>query len=166
MRDDHALRHEFEALFIEEAWLLDNDGFEKWLELFDGGTRYWAPVRANVSRGEEDFDEPHLLAHFDESKETLELRVKRLRTGNAHAEEPPSRTRHFVSNVRILETEGDDRVRVGSNFIVFRSRPGREEYLFVGTRIDWWQRQNGSWKNLERMIVFDHDVIENITLFY
>jgi 3-phenylpropionate/cinnamic acid dioxygenase small subunit len=34
------------------------------------------------------------------------LRVQRVRTGVAHAEEPPSRVRHFVSNVRILEAEG------------------------------------------------------------
>ena len=163
---DHALRHEFEALFIEEAWLLDSGQFEAWLELFDAETRYWAPVRANVGRGEENFDTPHLLTHFDESKATLELRIKRLRTGNAHAEEPPSRTRHFVSNVRILEGPADDRVHVASNFMVFRSRPGREEYLFVGQRLDRWRRDGDSWKNLERQIVFDHDVIENITLLY
>ena len=105
--DKHALRLEFEHFLIEEAWLLDHDQFEEWLDLFDENTRYWAPVRENLDRGDEAMDLPHLLTHFDDNKMTLNFRVKRLRTGNAHAEEPPSRTRHFVSNVRILDEDGD-----------------------------------------------------------
>lgn len=95
----------------------------------------------------------------------MELRVARLRKGSAHAEEPPSRIRHFVSNVRILEVDGADRVRVASNFMVFRSRSGREETLFVGARRDWWRRGRAGWRLQERMIIFDHDLIDNITVF-
>lgn len=163
--DQRTLRHEFEELFIEEAWLLDNDGYEEWLQLFSEDTRYWAPVRENLDRGEEDLGRPHLLSHFDDSKLTLTLRVQRLRTGNAHAEEPPSRTRHFVSNVRILEEDGD-RVRVASNVMVWKSRPGKEEHLFVAAREDQWRREGDGWINDERMIIFDHDVMESITVFF
>ncbi len=159
------LRLEFEDFFIEEAWLLDHDHLEEWLDLFDENTRYWSPVRENLDRGDEAMDLPHLLTHFDDNKMTLNFRVKRLRTGNAHAEEPPSRTRHFVSNVKILEEDGD-RVRVASNIMVFKSRPGREEYLFVGSRRDWWRRNGDGWINEERMVIFDHDVIESLTVFF
>jgi len=163
--DKRALRREFEEFFIEEAWLLDNDQFEDWLELFAEDTRYWAPVRENLSRGDEDFNRPHLLSHFDDNKLTLGLRVARLRTGNAHAEEPPSRTRHFVSNVRILEENGD-RVRVASNVMVWKSRPGKDEHLFVAGREDRWRREGDSWINEERLIIFDHDVMESVTIFF
>jgi 3-phenylpropionate/cinnamic acid dioxygenase small subunit len=55
---------------------------------------------------------------------------------------------------------------VTSNFIVFKSRRGREESLFVGCREDRWHRIDGTWKLEERLIVLDHDVIENITVLF
>ena len=79
--DRTRLRHEFEELLYHEAWLLDNDKLEEWLALFSDTMRYWAPVRGNLERGQEDLSRPHLLAHFDDDKTSLSLRVKRLRTG-------------------------------------------------------------------------------------
>ena len=160
-----SIRHEFESVLIDEYWLLDNSQLEDWLALMTDDIRYWGPVRENLDRNEEDFNRAHLLTHFDEDRSTLGLRVARLRTGSAHAEEPPSRTRHFVTNVKILEVPTPDRVGVASNFIVFRSRSGREEHFFVGSRRDWWVRKDDGWRLRERMIVFDHDIIENITVF-
>ena len=160
-----ALRLEFEDLLYHEAWLLDHDRLEEWLALCAERVHYWAPIRINVARGSEDWTRPHMLAHFDEDKESLTLRVQRIRTGAAHADEPPARVRHLVSNVRVLE--GNEQVaNVTSNFIVFKSRRGRDEALFVGCREDRWRRIDGMWKLEERLIVLDHDVIENITVFF
>jgi len=161
-----ALRHEFEALLIDEYWLLDNDQFEDWHGLMAEDIRYWGPVREDLGRGEENFQRPHLLTHFDEDWGTLGLRIARLRTGSAHAEEPPSRVRHFVTNVKILDATDPARVRVASNFIVFRSRSGREETLFVGSRRDRWVKQVAGWRLAERLIIFEHGVIDNITVFF
>ena len=159
------LRLEFEDLLYYEAWLLDHDRLEEWLALCAEQVRYWAPVRANVPRGREDWARPHMLAHFDEDKGSLALRVQRIRTGVAHADEPPARVRHLVANVRVLD--GDDQVAtVTSNFIVFKSRRGREECLFVGCREDRWRRIDGTWKLEERLIILDHDVTENITVLF
>ena len=160
------LRHEFEDHLYHEAWLLDSDRLEEWLDLFADSVHYWAPVRANVGRGKEDFTQQHRLTYFDDDKNSLTLRVQRVRTGVAHADEPPSRVRHFVSNVRILDTDGPDRVKVGSNFQVFRSRWDGTEHFFVGCREDWWRRTDGKWKNEERCIVLDHGVLENVTVFF
>lgn len=159
------LRLEFEDLLYYEAWLLDHDRLEEWLALCAEQIRYWAPIRTNVARGSEEWTRQHMLAHFDEDKESLTLRVQRIRTGAAHADEPPARVRHLVSNVRVLD--GNNEVAtVTSNFIVFKSRRGREEVLFVGCREDRWHRIEGAWKLEERLIVLDHDVIENITVFF
>jgi len=160
------LRLAFEELLVDEAWLLDTDRLEDWLDLFTDDVRYWAPVRANMPTGMERLDRTHLLTHFDEGKFTLGLRVKRLRTGFAHAEEPRSRLRHFVSNVRILDAADPSRVQVSSNIMIFRSREGRDEHLFVGQRRDWWRREDERWRIQERYIIVDHDVIENITIFF
>jgi len=160
-----ALRLEFEELLYYEAWLLDHDRLEEWLALCAEQVRYWAPVRTNVARGREDWPRPLQLMHLDEDKGSLAMRVQRIRTGAAHADEPPARVRHVVSNVRVLD--GDDKVAtVTSNFIVFKSRRGREESLFVGCREDRWRRIEGTWKLEERLIVLDHDVTENITVLF
>ncbi len=159
------LRQEIEELLIDEYWLLDNDQFEDWLKLMSPEIRYWGPVREDLDRGEEDFFRPHLLTHFDEDYGAMSLRVARLRTEFAYAERPPSRIRHFVSNVKVLEAIGTLRVHVASNFIVFRSRAGREETIFVGTRRDWWIRSDEGWRLTERMIIFDHGIMDNITIF-
>lgn len=160
-----ARRREFERLLIDEYWLLDADRLEDWLALMAEDIRYWAPVREDLNRGEEDFSRAHLLTHFDEDRTTLGLRVARLRTGSAHAEEPPSRLRHFVSNVKMLDTRAGDEVQVASNFMVFRSRSGRDDSLFVGTRRDWWRATDAGWRLVERLTIFDHDLIDNITIF-
>ncbi|MBI3327835.1 MAG: aromatic-ring-hydroxylating dioxygenase subunit beta [Nitrospinae bacterium] len=160
-----ALRHEFEDLLYYEVWLLDHDRLEEWLALCAEQVRYWAPIRTNVARGSEEWSRQYMLAHFDEDKGSLALRVQRIRTGAAHADEPPARVRHLVSNVRVLG--GNDEVAtVTSNFIVFKSRRGREESLFVGCREDRWRRIDGTWRLEERLIVLDHDVIENITVLF
>ena len=163
--DPHQLRVEIESLLIDEYWLLDNGRFEDWLELMSDDIRYWAPVRENLGRDEEDFTQPDLLTHFDEDRGAMGLRVARLRTGSAHAEEPPSRMRHSVSNVKLLEGSTNTDVAVDSNFMIFRSRPGLEEHWFIGARHDHWINIDGRWRLTERMILFDHDIIENITIF-
>lgn len=159
------LRREFEDILYHEAWLLDNDRLEEWLDFFSDNAKYWAPVRADMGRGKEDFTREHLLAHFDDTKEGLGIRVNRIKSGFAHADEPPSRVRHFVSNVRILNAEGPDSATVASNFMIFKSRAGRDEHIFVGCREDRWRRIDGRWKIEERRIILDHNVVENLTVF-
>jgi 3-phenylpropionate/cinnamic acid dioxygenase small subunit len=160
------LRQQFEDLLYREAWLLDHDRLEEWLDLLSEAIHYWAPVRADMNRGKEDFSPPLRLAFFDDNKDGLRLRVARIRTGAAHADEPPSRVRHLISNVQVLETPDTDTAKVASNFLVFKSRRNREENLFVGCREDIWRRDGGPWKLEERMILLDHNVIDNITVLY
>src|ERR1700730_19371450 len=158
------LRQQFEDLLYREAWLLDHDRLEEWLDLLSEAIHYWAPVRADMNRGKEVFTPPLRLAFFDDNKDVLRLRVARIRTGAAHADEPPSRVRHLVTNVQVLDAPNPDTAKIASNFIVFKSRRTREENLFVGCREDLWRCEGGfGWKLEERMILLDHNVIENIT---
>jgi len=164
--DRAGLRLQFENLLYREAWLLDHDLLEEWLDLLSDNIHYWAPVRADMNRGKEDFSRPLRLAFFDDNKDGLRLRVARIRTGAAHADEPPSRVRHLITNVQVLEAPDAATAKVASNFLVFKSRRNREENLFVGCREDTWRRISDAWKLEERMIVLDHNVIENITVLF
>jgi 3-phenylpropionate/cinnamic acid dioxygenase small subunit len=164
--DRVALRQQFEDLLYREAWLLDQDRLEEWLDLLSENIHYWAPVRADMNRGKEDFSPPLRLAFFDDNKDGLRLRVARIRTGAAHADEPPSRVRHLITNVQVMEAPDTEATKVASNFLVFKSRRNREENLFVGCREDTWRLYGGAWKLDERMILLDHNVIENITVLF
>jgi 3-phenylpropionate/cinnamic acid dioxygenase small subunit len=151
-----------ERLLYREARLLDSGLFSEWLELLAPDVRYWAPSRAELPREQERKDEPVRLCLFDETKESLTNRIRRLATGLAWAENPPTRTRRFVSNITADE-DANGMVRVQSNFLVFRSRSFTEETILVGCREDKWCRAE-TWLLKERKILVDHCTVENISI--
>ncbi len=160
-----ALRLAFEDLLYHEAALLDARRWEEWLGLLDDEIRYFAPLRANAPDEAERFNEHRRLALFDDNRAGIEARIARLNSGAAHADDPPSRVRHFVANVRILD-HGTETARVASNVLVFKSRRERDETLFCGTRDDVWRRDGPRWRLRERRVLFDHHVIDNVTVFF
>lgn len=152
-----------EQLLYHEAHLLDSGLYHDWLALLAPDLRYWAPVRANVARSRELEDESNRLPLFDETRESLSLRVSRLDTGLAWIDIPHTRTRRFISNIT-AQPEANNLVCVRSNFMLFRSRSFKEEWLVVGCRDDKWSRADG-WLLRERKIVLDHCTVENLPLF-
>jgi 3-phenylpropionate/cinnamic acid dioxygenase small subunit len=94
--------------------------------------------------------------------------VEKLYTGFAWAEDPPSRTRHFVGNVRILEQPADATVRVASNFLVYRTRLAKDEDEWVGRREDTLRKVDGRWKIAKRHIFLDQVVLtsKNLSVFF
>lgn len=59
---------------------------------------------------------------FNDNKDQLERRIARLETGMARAEEPPSRTRHLISNCRVSETRVPDVFAVRLNYLLYRAQ--------------------------------------------
>jgi 3-phenylpropionate/cinnamic acid dioxygenase small subunit len=153
--------HEIERFFFFEARLLDAGRFHEWLDLFTDDSRYMMPIRhtmQNRREGTYGIDELAVM-HFNDSKAGLEMRIKRLDTGLAHAETPPSRTRHFISNVEVEPAESPNDVMAHSNFLLFQGRHSGSEYLFSGRRQDWLRKLDGQWKIAQRLIVLDHTVL-------
>ena len=66
----------------------------------------------------------------------LRGRVRRVNSGISWSEEPPSRTRRLIANVRIRPRETAGELDVTSNFYVYRSRLERHQDWFVGERYD------------------------------
>ena len=162
------LREEIEDLLYLEAQLLDGRRFNEWLELFTDDLRYWAPVRDSVlgNKIDEEVAKPGESAYFDDTKQTLKMRVARLYTGQAWAETPPSRTRHFVSNIRIAASNGPE-VEVDSYFLAYRTRLETDQDMYVGLRQDLLRRVEGQLKIARRTITLDQTVLlaKNISIF-
>lgn len=159
-----------EQFLYREARLLDDRRFAEWLELFSDDVRYWMPVRGGRSgrAPATEFAKENELAFFDETKETLRMRVRKLGTGMAWAEEPPSRTRHLVTNVEAYETGSNSEILVYSNFVVYRTRLEAKEDLFVGRREDLLRKNARSWKIAQRKVFIDQSVLfaDNLSVFF
>jgi len=99
---------------------------------------------------------------------SLRKRVARFETEHAWTEDPPSRLRHFVSNVRTFRTERADELRVESSVLVFRSRGDvREPYLLSAGRTDVLRGGGGALRLASRDIEVDESVLrmQNLGIF-
>lgn len=174
---------EIEQFLYREARMLDDRQYHTWLDLLTDDVRYWMPVRtsryAKISKSvvlydEDGYDETDVAkedeqAIMDEDKESLELRVARLDTGMAWAEDPPSLTRHFLSNIEIEAMDTPSEYRVFCNFIVYRSRGDHQQDFYVGQREDTLRRDaSGQLKIARRKIVLDQNVLlaKNVSTFF
>ena len=167
--DDQLLRR-IERFLYREAFLLDARRFDEWVELFSEDVRYWMPVRATkpLKPGVEEFANEDELAFLDETKDTLCQRVAKLATGMAWAEEPPSRTRHLITNIEAEEGDSDSEILVSSYFMVYRTRLETKQDLFVGQREDILRQVGSSFRIARRKIMLDMTVLmsDNISIFF
>ena len=150
-----------------EAEMLDDRLHREWLGLLTDDVRYVMPVRVTS---------PHSLAdsaledmeHFDEDRYSLEKRVSRFETEHAWAEDPPSRTRRFITNVRCWQGAGEDELVVASNLLLFRSRGDIHDHdLLSARRNDVLRREHDGLKLARREILVDESVLrtQNLAVF-
>ena len=180
MRDETI--REVEQFLYREARLLDNRQFRDWLEMLTEDVRYWMPIRTNKypvnskaisvldgSRLEEsEVSSERDLALMDEDKDSLTRRIDRLDTGMAWAEDPPSRTRHIITNIEVEAGDSQDELRVYSNFFMYRTRAETEQDFYIGSREDILRRVNGELRVASRKIVLDQTVLlaKNLSNFF
>jgi len=135
---DRIVQQAIEQFLFYEAALLDAHSLHEWFALLADDIRYVMPIRTtrSVRDDAQQYSGPRDLAYFDESKDSIGLRIRRLYTGSAWSEEPRSRTRHFVSNIRIAPLEISGEYEATSAFLLYRNRAESQTDLFAGERID------------------------------
>jgi 3-phenylpropionate/cinnamic acid dioxygenase small subunit len=151
----------------EEAYLLDHQYYEAWLEQMTDDVRYLMPVRVTTARSAE-FDTLSGMSHFDEDYFSLKKRVARFSTEHAWTEDPPSRLRHFVTNIRTFPSAAEGEFAVESYLLVYRSRGDvREPYLLSAGREDVLREQDGELKLARRRVEVDDSVLrmQNLGIF-
>ena len=159
------LQYEVEQLYYAEAALLDERRFSDWLALFTPDAHYWMPIRRTVMASdlENEFTKPGAMALFDDDKTLLETRVKKLATGYSWSEDPPSRTRHTVSNVRILRADANE-ILVALNFHLYRTRLEADEDSWIGRRRDVLRRVDSELRIAERRVFLEQTLIKSRNL--
>jgi p-cumate 2,3-dioxygenase subunit beta len=147
-----SIRPEVEDLFYKEAALLDEWRLEEWLELLSEDAIYQVPP-TDIPEG----DPRNTLFIIADDALRIRSRVKQLLGKSAWAENPHSRTRRMISNVRILGTDGDN-VLATANFAVYRMR-----YEMVDTYIGRYEykliRVGSELRIRERRAILDNETL-------
>ncbi len=154
------LQFEVEQFLYHEAGLLDDRRFDDWLALCAEDIHYWMPIRRTTTAREvaNEFTAPGAMAYFDDDHRTLGMRVQRLKVGRAWAEDPPSRTRRLLTNVRVLAVTGPE-ITASLNFQLYRTRLNSEEDSWIGRREDVLRRSADGFLLARRHIFLEQTVI-------
>lgn len=164
---DRRVQEEIREFLSREARALDERRFRDWLEFLADDINYEVPLR--IVR--EDLAEWELSPTgriFQDDKQTLEVRVRRLETDFAWAEQPPSRTRHYVTNVLVDLTENADEYEVSSYCLIYRSRGDSIDPNLVSVdRKDLIRRTAAGYAIARRWAAIDQAVINahNLSIF-
>ena len=146
------LRELVEDFLFREAELLDDWRLDDWVALFTEDARYVVPT-TDLPEGDPQRD----LVFIDDDITRLRARAVRLNSRHAHREYPWSRTRRFVSNVRVAET-GNGELSVTANVMVYRFRGG-EGAPYVGSVHYTLRWDSGELKIAYRRAVLDLEAL-------
>ena len=146
------LEREVEEFIVREAALLDEWRLDEWLTLFTDDARYVVPS-TDMPGG----DPKETLGIINDDMARLRGRVERLKSRHAHREFPWSRTRRFVSNVRI-DNSGADEILTKASFLVYRIRTGQVDPL-IGQYSYTLRRVDGALKIAARKAVLDLEAL-------
>jgi 3-phenylpropionate/cinnamic acid dioxygenase small subunit len=102
------------AFIYREARFQDEHQYEAWEALWTDDGVYWVPANGA------DIDPEKEMSIIYDNRSRIALRIRQFHTGKRFSQTPQSRLRRIVSNVEILQQEGDELV-VTSNAMVFES---------------------------------------------
>jgi phthalate 3,4-dioxygenase beta subunit len=161
----HQRVHQF---LVVEAALLDERRYDEWLALMTDDIAYRMPVRVTKSPSLEDSTHAG-MDHFNEDMYSLQRRAQRFATEHAWTEDPPSRTRHLVTNVRTWEGERPGELVARSSLLLFRSRSDqRPPEIVVAERTDVLREDDdGTLRLARRDVLVDESVLrtQNLAVF-
>jgi 3-phenylpropionate/cinnamic acid dioxygenase small subunit len=158
----------FQALqwLVEEAEALDEDRLNDWVAMLADDIVYRLPVRVTVHRRDGDGFLGE-MGHFEEDILSLKTRVRRLTdTDSAWSEDPPSRTRRHVTNLRVEKVPNSDMLHARSYLYLVRSRWDDPDFEFLSAeRRDLLRPTSaGNYQLSRRTIRIDQSNLGNINM--
>jgi len=121
---------EARELLYREAYLLDREQFDAWLDLYTGDATYWLPLEHQQA------DPVNTSSIIYDDRRLMELRIKQARHPRAHARVPAARTVHQVGNVLLVENAGGEALVASTlSLTEFRSERQRSFAALVEHRL-------------------------------
>lgn len=153
----------------EEAGMLDDLRLQDWVATLAEDLIYTAPTRQTRPLAKLEQSVVRTMQHYDDDYRSIRGRVMRLtETKSAWAEDPPSRTRRLVTNVRVSEAGRPGEYEVRSNLLVTRSRFNFDAFDLVSAeRRDLLRVHGESFLLARREILLDQVVLgtPNLAIF-
>lgn len=148
-----------------EAELLDEVRYEEWLtSCLSPDLEYIIPTRTTRERAPDISEFSDESFHMKETFASMRMRVDRLLTEHAWAEDPPSRTRRVVTNIRVREL-GEAEAGVRSYLTLYRSQWDTTDYdLILAERQDVLRLESGHWRLAKRVVLLTHTILGTANL--
>lgn len=172
-KDRRLLRAECEDFLYHTAELLDDRHLTDWHDLVTEDIAYRVPIRTTRERSNRD-EFSDTAYHMKDDWGTLKVRSERMENDFAWSEDPPTRTRRQVSNVRITGVDSDE-IQLKNNLVIVRSRKDETEAEFLSMeRRDTLRVTEGGYvprggqepglKLAHRRVLLDHTVLPTDSL--
>ncbi|MCC5861777.1 MAG: 3-phenylpropionate/cinnamic acid dioxygenase subunit beta [Gammaproteobacteria bacterium] len=160
--------NEILEFLYDEAHLLDNMKFAEWGKLLAEDLVYTVPLRTTRKAAENAKTIVRSVQHYDDNFRSIMGRIARLTTASAWAEDPPSRIRRMVSNVRVYRSAEANEFHVDSYLLVTRNRFESEDFdLMSAERHDLLRRDGNRYRIARREVILDQAVLgmQNLAFF-
>jgi 3-phenylpropionate/cinnamic acid dioxygenase small subunit len=162
--------HEVVDWVQDEAALLDEGHTIAWTKLLAEDIVYRVPVRQTRLR---DDPKPQFAAnmfHYDENHTTLTMKVYRLATtASPWCENPMSRSRRLITNIRVYEGDQPDEFTVVSSVLMTRNRHSESVPMVMsGERQDVVRRNGDGFLLARRTFLMDQSTVgfPNLTIIF
>lgn len=145
-------------LLYKEARLLDERRWDEWLALYCEDCEYWVPSWRNDEEATEDPRRELSLIYYA-NRSGLEDRIFRIRSRRSLASALLPRTCHSLSNIELLEEEGE-RLVLRANWTVHRFLPReRSSEVFFGSYTYGLRRVDAGWRIARKKILLLNDYL-------
>jgi ethylbenzene dioxygenase beta subunit len=163
--------YKIEQYLYKEARTLNDEKMADWFETLADDLVYWAPLRENRLRKnlrkQPEFS-IYSNALFDETKDSIAMRLKRTDSGMCWTDDPPTRQVYAISNVEAYHTDIANEYEVHSVFTLYRSRFERDDSTLMGRRVDVLRNDNNRLLLAGRLILLQQSTLlaKNLSSFF
>lgn len=163
---DWADERRVHRFYLHESVLLTQRRYEEWGALLTDEVSYKVPIRLNraMGSGPEHSTEGFL---FDETRRTIEMRIKRFAGSSAWAENPASRMRYFVANIRAERADEPGHLSVVSDLLFTRLHGTNTAYeMLTGERHDLLRETDDGLRLARRTVLLDNSTLPTHNLAF
>ena len=146
-----------------EARFLDDEQWDNWVSCYAPSASFWMPAWDDDDKLTEDPQSEISLIYYPD-RQGLEDRVFRIKTERSSATMPDTRTSHNISNIEVLERNGDKvTVRFNWNTLSFRYKNSYSYFGMSRYEIDFSGEQP---QILSKYVVLKNDYINQVIDIY
>ena len=146
-----------------EARFLDDEQWDNWLQCYAPNAQFWMPAWDDDDKLTED-PQSEISLIFYPDRQGLEDRVFRIKTERSSATMPDTRTSHNISNIEIVEQDGDlVTVRFNWNTLSFRYKTSYSYFGMSRYVIDF---SGDNPKIVNKYVVLKNDYINQVIDIY